>query len=142
MGCCALLQGIFPTQGSNPCLLHLLHWKAGSLPLALSCIYSSIERNKLILVTAYINFVNHVKGRESERKGKESRSVMSNSLQPHGLQPPRLLPPWDFPGKRTGVGRHFLLQGIFPTQALNLGLPPCRQTLYPLRHQGSPGERK
>ena len=28
------LQGIFPTQGSNPRLLHLLHWQAGSLPLA------------------------------------------------------------------------------------------------------------
>ena len=28
-----LLQGIFPTQGSNPCLLHLLHWQADSLPL-------------------------------------------------------------------------------------------------------------
>ena len=34
MGCHALLQGIFPTQGSNPCLFHLLHWQAGSLPLA------------------------------------------------------------------------------------------------------------
>ena len=32
MGCHALLQGIFPTQGLNP---HLLHWQAGSLPLAL-----------------------------------------------------------------------------------------------------------
>ena len=30
----ARLQGIFLTQGSNPCLLHLLHWQAGSLPLA------------------------------------------------------------------------------------------------------------
>ena len=29
-----------------------------------------------------------------------------------------------------------LLQGIFPTQGLNLGLPHCRQTLYPLSHQG------
>ena len=28
----------------------------------------------------------------------------------------RLLCPWDFPGKNTGVGCHFLLQGIFPTQ--------------------------
>ena len=28
------LQGIFPTQGSNPHLLHLLHWQVGSLPLA------------------------------------------------------------------------------------------------------------
>ena len=30
----ALLQGIFPTQGLNLCLLCLLHWQAGSLPLA------------------------------------------------------------------------------------------------------------
>ena len=33
MGCHALLQETFPTQGSNPCLLCLLHWQAGSLPL-------------------------------------------------------------------------------------------------------------
>ena len=33
LGCCAFLQGIFPTQGSNPHLLSLLHWEAGSLPL-------------------------------------------------------------------------------------------------------------
>ena len=33
VGCHALLQGIFPTQGSNVCLLRLLHWQAGSLPL-------------------------------------------------------------------------------------------------------------
>ena len=37
---------------------------------------------------------------------------MSNSLPPHGLQPTRLLCPWDFPGKNTGVGCHFLLQGL------------------------------
>ena len=47
-------------------------------------------------------------------------SVMSNSLQPHGLQPTRLLCPWNFPGKITGVGCHFLLQGLFLTQGLNL----------------------
>ena len=34
VGCRALLQGIFPTQGSNPHLLRILHWQAGSLPLA------------------------------------------------------------------------------------------------------------
>ena len=71
----------------------------------------------------------------SERK---SCSVMSDSLQPHGLQPTRLLCPWDFPGKNTGVGCHFLFQGIFPTQGSNPGLPCCRQTLYHLSHQGSP----
>ena len=33
MGCHFLLQGIFPTQGWNPCLLCLLHCQVGSLPL-------------------------------------------------------------------------------------------------------------
>ena len=46
------------------------------------------------------------------------------TLQPHGLQPTRLLLPWDSPGKNTGVGCHFLLQGIFPTQGLNPGIQP------------------
>ena len=32
VGCRFLLQGIFPPQGLNPHLLHLLHWQAGSLP--------------------------------------------------------------------------------------------------------------
>ena len=34
------------------------------------------------------------------------------------------------------MGCHFLLQGIFPTQGLNPGLPHYRQTLYPLSHAG------
>ena len=34
VGCHDLLQAIFPTQGSNLSLLCLLHWQAGSLPLA------------------------------------------------------------------------------------------------------------
>ena len=37
-------------------------------------------------------------------------SVVSDSLGPSGLYPARLLCPWDFPGKNTGVGCHFLLQ--------------------------------
>ena len=40
-----------------------------------------------------------------------AHSVVSNSLRPHGLYPARLLCPWDFSGKNTGVGCHFLLQG-------------------------------
>ena len=63
---------------------------------------------------------------------------MSNSLQPHGLWPARLLCPWNSPGKNTGEGGHSLLLGIFPTERSNLGLPHCRQSLYPLSHQGSP----
>ena len=41
----------------------------------------------------------------------------------------RLLCPWDFLGKGSGVGCHFLLQGIFPTQGSSPGLPHSRQTL-------------
>ena len=50
----------------------------------------------------------------------------------------RLLCAWDSPGTNPGVGCHFLLQGIFPTQGLNLRPLHCRQTLYCLSHQGSP----
>ena len=60
------------------------------------------------------------------------------TLQPHGLWPTRLLHLWDSPGKNTRVGCHFLLQGIFPTQGSNPGLPHCRQTLYHLRYQEAP----
>ena len=63
---------------------------------------------------------------------KKAGGIFHNSQQPT-----RLLSPWNFPGKSTGLGCHFLLQGIFPTQGLNLGLPHCRQTLYRLSHRGS-----
>ena len=56
-----------------------------------------------------------------------SCSVTSDSLQLHELKPVRLLCPWVFPGKNAGVGCHFQLQGIFPTQELNPGLPHCLQ---------------
>ena len=42
------------------------------------------------------------------------------------------------PGKNTGVGCHALLQGIFPIQESNPGLPHCTQILYSLSHQRSP----
>ena len=45
---------------------------------------------------------------------------------------------WNSPGQDTGVGCHALLQGIFPIQGSNLGLPQCRQIPYCLTHQGSP----
>ena len=63
-----------------------------------------------------------------------SHSVVSNSLQPHGLYSP-----WNSPGQNTGVGSLSLLQGIFPTQGLNPGLPHCRWILYQLSHKRSPG---
>ena len=62
----------------------------------------------------------------------ESHSAVSNSLQPHGLYNP-----WNSPGQNTGVGSHSHVQGIFPSQGSNPGLPHCRQILYHLSHQGT-----
>ena len=49
--------------------------------------------------------------------------------------PPRLLCPWDFPGKDTGVGGHFLLQGIFLTRGLNSCFLQWQVDSLPLSHQ-------
>ena len=59
---------------------------------------------------------------------------MSDSLQLH-----ELYSPWNSPGQNTGVGSLSLLQGIFPTQGSNPGLPHGRWILYQLSHKGSPG---
>ena len=69
------------------------------------------------------------------KKWKWNHSVVSNSLQPHGLYSP-----WNSPDQNTGVGSCSLLQGIFPAQGSNPGLPHCRQILYQLSHKGSPKE--
>ena len=61
----------------------------------------------------------------------ESCSVVSTCLWHH-----RLYSPWNSPGQNNGVGSLSLLQGIFPTQGLKLGLPHCRWILYHLSHQG------
>ena len=63
----------------------------------------------------------------------ESCSVVSDSWRLHGLYSPR-----NSSGQDTGVGSLSLLQGIFPTQGLNPGLPHCRPILYQLSYKGSP----
>ena len=62
------------------------------------------------------------------------------SLPPHGLWPTRLLCPWDSAAQNTGVGCHFLLQGIFPTQGSDphlLHLLHWQVDSLPLSHLGS-----
>ena len=58
--------------------------------------------------------------------------VVSDSFWPNGLYSP-----WNSPGQNTGGGSLFLLQGIFPTQGLNSGVPHCRWILYQLSHKGT-----
>ena len=103
----ALLQGIFPTHGSNQHFLHVLFWQAGSLLLVPS--------------------------------GKPTLTKVKMQSEEVGQSYPTLCDPMDcsLPGKSTGMGCRFLLQGIFLTLVLNPGLPHCRQTLYHLSHQGS-----
>ena len=62
----------------------------------------------------------------------ENHSVVAYSSWPH-----RLCSPWNSPGHNTGVCSLSLLQGIFPTQELNLGLLHCRQILYQLSYEES-----
>ena len=110
MGCHYLLQGIFLTQGSNQHLWHLLHCRW--------ILYSAPPWKPK----------NTMKKSESE-----SCSVLSDSLWPQGLYSP-----WNSPGQNTGVGSLSLLEGIFPIQGSNPGLPHCRRIVYQLSHKGRP----
>ena len=89
MGCHFLLQGIFPTQRSNPGLLHCRQ--------ILYHLYLSGRLRKCLVAQPCPTLCN-------------PRTV--------ACQAPLS---WDSPGKNTGVGCHFLLQGIFPTQGWNMG---------------------
>ena len=137
-----LLQGIFLTQGSNPGLLHcrqtlyqlnhkgsirILEWVAYPFPRG-----SSQLRNRT-RVSCIAGGLFSSKFPFTSPMWSESCSVVSSSLPPHGLYSPQ-----NSLGQNTGVGSLSLLQGIFPTQGLNPGLPHCWQVLYQLSHQGSP----
>ena len=111
MGCHVLLQVIFPTQGLNPHLLCLLHWQADSLQVV-------------------------PWGKPSTMHKVKSFSRVWLFATPCTIVC-QALSPWDFPGKNTGVGCHFLLQGNFLTQGLKPGLLHYRQTLNQLHGGGS-----
>ena len=70
----------------------------------------SIGNNTVLTLIAFSSF--------------SSLSVLSVSLWPHGLYSP-----WNSPDQNTRVGSYSFLQGIWPTQGLNPGLPHCRQIL-------------
>ena len=54
------------------------------------------------------------------------------------FNPTRLLCPWDFSGKNTAVGCHFLLQGIFPNQGSDQCLRDWQADSLPLEPPGKP----
>ena len=67
---------------------------------------------------------------KAEKVKVQVTQVVSDSLRPHGLYSP-----WNSTGQNTEVGSLSLLQGIFPSQGSNPGLPHGRQTLYQLSHK-------
>ena len=132
VGSLSLLQGIFPTQGSNPGLPHCrrvlyqLDHKGSPMLQAASC--NLIIKKVLSCSSAQSHPWNDFE--QVSYWLLFSHSVKSDSLQPHGGYPARFLCPWDFPGKNTGVGCLFLLQGIFLTQESNPHLLLGRWILY------------
>ena len=69
---------------------------------------------------------------QSKQWESESCPVVSNSLWPHGIYSP-----WNSPRKNTGVSSISLLQGIFPTQGSNPGIPNQADS-SPAEPQGKP----
>ena len=111
VGCHALLQGIFSTQGSN---LGLLHCRQ-----SLYCLNHQGNQGNygvLCLVT----------------------QLCPTLCDPVDCSLPGFSVHGDSPGKNTGVGYHALLQGIFSTQGSKPGLPHCRRILYHLSYEGNP----
>ena len=104
MGCHSLLQEILLTQGSNPCLLCILHWQAASLPLAPS------GKPKIYL--------------PNPGMGPRYPTLQVDYLlsEPPGKS------------KTTGADSHSLLQEIFPIQGLNWGFQQCKWILYHLSY--------
>ena len=111
-----LLQGIFPTQGSNPGLL-----RCRQILYQLSYKESPVES-----------------GTWSEVKWSEVAQSCPTLCDSMDCSLPGSSVHVDSLGKNTGVGWQLLLQGIFPTQESNPGLLRCRQILYQLSYKGSP----
>ena len=136
VGSHSLLHGIFPARGSNPGLLH-----CRQILYYLSHHGSGFIKEKTLTLSTFLRlYLNN----ESESEVAQSCLTLCDSMDcgPPGFSifQERILE-WIAISFSRGSSPtrdcHFLLQGIFPTQGSNLGLPHCRQTLYPLSHQGS-----
>ena len=147
MGCHALLQGIFPIQGSNPHLLCLPYWQAGAFPLVLLHLlhYISEEKNftsiaSFIFLVFFSDSQVHILSKNLLLVSSKILMLLGNNLwrpcvkmhlvpqscpilcDPMECSPQGSSLHGDSPGNNTGVGCHALLQWILPTQGLNPAL--------------------
>ena len=111
--------------------------KAGSLR-TLTKIDNSLAR--LIKKKKERTQINKIRNKKEVTTESESEVAQScpTLCDPMDCSLPRFSVHGIFPGTNTGVGCHFLLQRIFPTQRSNPGLLHYRQMLYCLSYQGSP----
>ena len=109
VGCHFLLQGIFPTQGSNLGLL--------SLPALAGGFFTASAKGYVILMK-----VEKKSDRQLHTTATAVNSVVSDSVRLH---------PWDSPGKNTGVGCHFLLQCI-KVKSESEVTQPCPTLCHPM----------
>ena len=135
MGSLSLLQGIFPTQGSNP---GLPHCRQILYQLSHKRTPKSERENSSVMSLSYSPW----------KSPGQNTGVGSHIPSPEGLPNPGMEPsspalqedslPAEPQGKsrNTGVGSLSLLQGLFPTQGWNPALLHCRQSLYQLSYQG------
>ena len=86
------------------------------------------------------NFKNSQRKKKTFSKEQlhECICVLSSLVIPYSLWPTKFLCPQDSLGKKTWVGCHFLLQGLFPIQGSNLCLPHWQADSLPFCHLGSP----
>ena len=149
-----LLQGIFPTQGSNPCLLHLLCWQVGSFPpcclgspsLRKTSVHWCVSRSHDWLSRDALERCPPPLWKDEDKKGTEvmdggvrlwlfSHSVMSDSLRPHGLKNARLPCPPLSPGLCSNSVEfiHWVSDDIQPSHPLST---PSSSPLNLSQHQG------
>ena len=122
-------------------LFTFMSWRRNGNPLQCSCLENPRDGGAwwaaVCGVTQSRTWLKRLSSSSSSLLEPPSKrhSIMSESLWLHGLYSS-----WNSPGQNTGVGSRSLLQGIFPTQGSNSGLPHCRWILYQLSHQGSPNK--
>ena len=113
-----------------------------NLSISILCLFFFFKMFKNFFLSVEIDIYNEVKWSESSQLCLTLCDPRDYTV--HGILQARILEwvpfpsPGDLPNQNIGEGSLSLLQGIFPTQGLNQGLPHCRQILYRRSHKASP----
>ena len=108
----------------------------GRINLTSACVIPSFSLILTLLPPPYMNPDNYTAPTQIIRAVCLVVQSCPTLCNPMECSPPGSPVHGDSPGKKTGVGLCAFLQGIFPTQGSNPGVPHCRQILSHLSHQG------